>query len=76
MRNVRTALRTSNMALDIRSLRRGAAQKMAAEGVPLATILTFTKHVDVAMLKRYLHFGQAPSEEGTKATRAASALMH
>jgi hypothetical protein len=76
MLRVRTALRQCNTVLDVRSLRRGAAQKMAAEGVPFREIMQFTQHRDEQMLKRYLRFGQAPSGEGTRATAAASALMH
>jgi hypothetical protein len=75
MTQVRTTLRRQNTALDVRSLRRGAAQKMAAERVPYREIMKFTKHKDEQMLKRYLRFGMALSEEGTRATAAASALM-
>jgi hypothetical protein len=48
---------------------------MAAERVPYREIMKFTKHKDEQMLKRYLRFGMALSEEGTRATAAASALM-
>jgi hypothetical protein len=76
LKKAREAIRAQNTALDLRSLRRGAAQTMAAAGVPLTTILLFTKHADMAMLKRYLRFGMAPSEDARKAIEAASALMH
>ena len=71
---VRDHLRTINPRYDLRAVRRGSAQTMAESGVPLSTILTFTKHADVKMLRRYLRFGKTKSEETRKGTAAASAL--
>jgi len=69
-------LRRVAPACDLRSVRRGAAQTLAAKGVPMETILLFTRHTDVKMLRRYLRFGQTPSEESRKATAAAESLWH
>lgn len=42
---------------DVRALRRGGLQHMALMGVPVETILHFSKHRSVEMLYKYLHFG-------------------
>ena len=71
---IRNHLRTINPLYDTRSLRRGTAQSLADQGVALATIMTFTKHTDVAMLRRYLRYGKTRSEETRKSTEAANKL--
>ena len=71
---VRNHLRTIDPMSDLRAVRRGAAQALAEKGVPLAQIMYFTRHVDVSMLKRYLRYGQAKSEEARKGAAAASKL--
>ena len=72
--SVRQHLRTVRDDLDIRSIRRGAAQTMAKNKVPLETIRYFTRHADISMLRRYLKFGQAESEETKKGTAAGAAV--
>ena len=71
---VRNHLRTIDPMSDLRAVRRGAAQALAEKGVPLAQIMYFTRHVDVSMLRRYLRYGQAKSEEARKGAAAASKL--
>ena len=74
LRFIRNHLRTLNKEYDTRALRRGAVQALAEQGVPLATILTFTKHADLGMLRRYLRYGKTRSEEARKGCEAASKL--
>jgi len=72
--SVRQHLRTIREDLDIRSIRRGAAQAMARNKVPLDQIRYFTRHADVSMLRRYLQFGRAESEETRKGAAAGLAV--
>ena len=74
LRSIRNHLRLFNKEYDTRALRRGAVQALAEKGVPLATILTFTKHADLGMLRRYLRYGKTLSEEARKGCEAASRL--
>eukprot|EP00760_Papus_ankaliazontas_P026215 PhM_4_TR3017/c2_g6_i3/m.89407 len=74
LKQAREELRRTNGRYDLRAVRRGAAQTLAADGVPLSTVMLFTRHATVGMLRRYLGFGQAQSEEASKATVAASVL--
>ena len=65
---IRQHLRTINPKLDCRALRRGALQTFAsAPGVTMQMVLYFSKHTDIGMLRRYLRFGKAPSEESSRA---------
>jgi integrase len=73
-RRGRELLRLSSPSYDLRAIRRGAAQTLARDGVPMSTILLFTRHTSLTTLRRYLGFGQAKSEEASAASRAASAL--
>jgi hypothetical protein len=68
-------VRTVCPQCDLRSVRRGAAQTMAAKGLPMSTILLFTRHTDVKMLRRYLRFGKAESEESRKGVAAAALAL-
>ena len=75
MKQVRTHLRTINSRYDTRGLRRGAAQNLANQGVPLTRIMELTKHADVGMLKRYLGYGKSLSEEARKSTDIAASKL-
>ena len=75
MKQVRTHLRTINPRYDTRGLRRGAAQNLANQGVPLTRIMELTKHADVGMLKRYLGYGKSLSEEARKSTDIAASKL-
>ena len=75
MKQVRTHLRTINPRYDSRGLRRGAAQNLANQGVPLARIMELTKHADLGMLKRYLGYGKSLSEEARKSTDIAATKL-
>ena len=68
---VRDHVRTVAPQCDLRALRRGSAQNMAEKGLALTTILQFTKHTDIPMLRRYLRFGKTVSEEVTRCQAAA-----
>ena len=72
--SVREHLRTINPEYDLRGVRRGAAQTLAAQGASMTDIMYYTRHVDVAMLRRYLRYGKASSEETRKGAKAASKL--
>ena len=74
MATVREHLRTINPEYDLRGVRRGAAQTMAEQGASMTDIMYYTRHVDVAMLRRYLRYGKANSEETRKGAKAASKL--
>ena len=75
MKQVRTHLRTINPRYDSRGLRRGAAQNLANQGVPLVRIMELTKHADLGMLKRYLGYGKSLSEEARKSTDIAATKL-
>jgi len=72
--SVRKHLRTIRDDLELRAVRRGAAQNMARNNVPLDVIRYFTRHKDISMLRRYLKFGQAESEETRKGAAAGRAV--
>ena len=72
--SVRDHLRTINPEYDLRGVRRGAAQTMAEHGASMTDIMYYTRHVDVAMLRRYLRYGKASSEETRKGAKTASRL--
>ena len=59
-KEVKDALRsaTGDKALEQRSLRRGALQELAAQGMPLATLMLFSGHASERMLLRYLGHGR------------------
>jgi len=71
----RDHLRTIRGDLELKAIRRGAAQELAKQKVSLDQIRYFTKHKDVAMLRRYLKFGQAESEETRKGAEAGLKLL-
>jgi integrase len=54
-RQVRHAL--SSEGLELRSLRRGGAQKLADKGVDDDILMRFTGHTNARTLSRYLHWG-------------------
>ena len=70
----RQHLRTVRDDLDLKSIRRGAAQSMARANVDLEQIRYFTRHKDISMLRRYLRFGRAESEETRRGAAAGLAL--
>ena len=72
--STRKHLRTIRDDLDLKSVRRGAAQKMADAKIDLEQIRYFTRHKDVSMLRRYLRFGRAESVETRKGAAAGLAL--
>lgn len=69
-RAIKQALRSStgDQLLEQRSLRRGALQELAAQGMALSTLLLFSGHTTIAMLLRYLG-------HGTKAVAQNNAMI-
>ena len=69
-RAIKQALRSStgDQHLEQRSLRRGALQELAAQGMALTTLLLFSGHTTTAMLLRYLG-------HGTKAVAQNNAMI-
>jgi integrase len=70
----RTALRRASATLELRSLRRGALLDMAQRGVAEQTMLEFSGHTTLAMLRRYLSWGR--KSPVTAATTEAGARLH
>jgi hypothetical protein len=64
-------LREQNPLWEKRSFRRGALTHMAKKGVPLQDLLLFSGHKNVAMLLRYLNYGQHATELKLKGIAAA-----
>lgn len=71
---ITTALRQVRPDLECRSIRRGALQTLAASGVSEATVLEFSAHTSVGMLRRYLGWGTVGSLRKEQMTNAALAL--
>jgi len=57
-KQVKLALRTVDMQLEQRSIRRGALQCLAAAGTSLETLQMFSGHTTTRMLLRYLGYGR------------------
>ena len=68
------ALRRVNDRLENRSLRRGALQSLAAASVPESTLLEFSGHTTISMLRRYLAWGSIGTHKQTLMSHAAAAL--
>ena len=71
---VREALRKADPAMELRSVRRGAVQHLAAHGATMAELLRYTKHSDIRMLRRYLAYGRAKCEETAIGTSCGARL--
>lgn len=54
---IRDMLTSINEQLELRSIRRGGLQRMAGQGIPLTTVIQFSRHADEKMLMRYLSWG-------------------
>ena len=72
--SITAALRQVRPELECRSIRRGSLQTMASAGVPEATLLEFSAHTTVAMLRRYLGWGAIGSLRKEQMTTAALTL--
>jgi integrase len=72
---IRAALRCANPGLELRSVRRGSLQTMSAQGTSEATLILFSGHTNVAMLRRYLGFGKVARKETMEAVHAAIYLQ-
>ncbi len=60
---VSSMLATIDDNLELRSIRRGGLQYMAAQGMELPEILLFSKHSSEDMLRRYLNWGRLAKAE-------------
>jgi len=72
---VLAALRSVDKRLENRSLRRGALQTMAKSGLEEETLLLFSGHASVAMLRRYLNWGRDTHVNVRKMQTAAQVLV-
>ena len=68
---VRDALKAHNKTFDLRSLRRGALQSLAASGCHSDTLLIFSGHTTKKSLLRYLGWGEKYMAD-TEAARAVA----
>lgn len=68
---VKAALREIHPEYENRSLRRGALQHLARTGTPEETILAFSTHASIQMLRRYLQWGQLLKHTGDVMREAA-----
>jgi integrase len=74
--SLRDALRTIDGRLEQRSFRRGALQLLARDPATThQTLLHFSGHTNVAMLKRYLNWGAINANEAQQARTAALRLL-
>ncbi len=55
---VTSLLRSINPELETRSVRRGGLARLAEAGVPVETVLLYSRHCSLAMLYRYLDAGR------------------
>ena len=60
--------------LEIRSLRRGGLQRMAASGFPMDTVILFSKHKTTQMLLRYLNWGAASYHRNVQMANVVSSV--
>ena len=73
--DLRVALRRADPRLEQRSMRRGALQHLAAEGVGDVDLLAYSQHRQVDTLRRYLNFGWHSAEGVERAKRAAGLTL-
>jgi len=72
--DILAGVRLAGEQYECRSLRRGALQTMARQGASAATLMHFSGHSTVAMLKRYLGFGVLLTDEGNRIRAEAGKL--
>lgn len=73
------ALRVAHPSLNMRAMRRGSLQTMAAAGVPVETLMTRAGHTNTRTTLRYLNFGneyKAGLEEGARIADALQPTPH
>jgi integrase len=71
---MRASLKHNDAALTTRSIRRGALQAMALQGVDADTLMHFSGHKNLDTLKRYLDWGRLFAKETQAAHDAAKHL--
>ena len=62
--------------LELRSVRRGGLQAMAARGEKMETILLFSQHKNIDMLRRYLNWGACSLVESTLMVNCVNRGLH
>jgi len=67
-------LKTVDPQLEQRSIRRGALQELASKGIDEPTLMTFSGHKSVEMLRRYLEWGRKSHHRTAQAQAAAAGL--
>ena len=70
---VRDALRSTDMLLECRSIRRGRLQELSRGGMTDSSLLHISRHAEISMLRRYLDYGLASGENLRRAAMAAEA---
>jgi hypothetical protein len=75
MPSMLAAVKEVEPQLNLRTLRRGALQTMAAAGTDLEVLRTFSGHTGVEMLKRYLDWNRVNASATAAGTEAAAALI-
>ena len=73
--SVLAALRRVEKSLENRSIRRGSLQALAKAGVPESTLLEFSGHTSIGMLRRYLAWGAVGTHKRETMKQAAAALV-
>ena len=68
-------LRLTDRDLESKSIRRGALQHMARHGASAPTLMSFSGHGSVEMLKVYLGFGVLLEDEAARQRQAAQTAL-
>lgn len=63
LNTIRDMITSINDQLELRSFRRGGLHRLAQSGIPLEEVRLFSRHADVAMLMRYLNWGQHAQQQ-------------
>lgn len=73
--SLKVALRAVDKSLEQRSLRRGALQTMASNGVSEETLMRYSGHTQVATLRRYLNWNTINSKVQEEMVQSGKALV-
>ena len=73
-RKIKKLLRARDKQYELRSVRRGSLQAMAAAGIDLNTLITFSGHKSMNMLLRYLDWGNFAQQLHEQQIEASTVL--
>ena len=73
-KRVRDALRKVNPSLELKSLRRGSLQCMAARGASAEELMIYSRHKEVKTLRQYLGYDAVPDRHVQDAIRRSAVL--